>query len=600
MLLRAPAGIGVTRFLDEATRRVGALDSPVTILRAGTLPAGTDVPYGPIVRAVGPAIEALDDDELARVVGPAAAAISRLFPTMSTRLDPLAMPMSRPVRSGAPHDPHHGGRPRDARSARGARADPAHPRGPPPGRPGDARPGHVPGSHRGRPTPRARPVRPARRRHARPSVDLGRGRHGRGATTDRTTRVAGPSPRRAGLAHRGDRGRTGVGQPAAARRRAIRWQPAPGRGAARRATRAADGVIDGIPRRDRRRSDGHPFAGVPARAAPPRPRRSRPRYRPSGGRGRGLRDDDGSARAAFDQLARSARTAPSTASSPPVSPRRSSTASWSSGTGGSGSATSSSGRPSSATSCRSPGRGTTPAWRSPWPTCRPLPPTTGSRPATRAAARLASSTRRCGGRDGCRRQRAGRPRVGAVSDRVATAAPGGADPGGPAALGAPGSGRRGRLCRGPPVTRDGVLRVVDRRARYTPRAAHRRSVVGTARPGPPRGRRPDRGHRRRPSRRGPRPAGAVGRSGDRAGHARAAAHGRRHLQRVAAARPRGHPVATACDPVARAQEVHATTTLAVAMAWGRDPQRPIEMLTTPSGPPRRSATRRRSSGCRPT
>ena len=32
-------------------------------------------------------------------------------------------------------------------------------------------------------------------------------------------------------------------------------------------------------------------------------------------------------------------------------------------------------------------------------------------------------------------------------------------------------------------------------------------------------------------------------------------------------------VARACDPVARAQDVHATTTLAVALAWGKDPSR---------------------------
>ena len=37
-------------------------------------------------------------------------------------------------------------------------------------------------------------------------------------------------------------------------------------------------------------------------------------------------------------------------------------------------------------------------------------------------------------------------------------------------------------------------------------------------------------------------------------------------------------VARACDPVAREQEVHAITTLAVAMAWGKDPERAIEML----------------------
>ena len=37
-------------------------------------------------------------------------------------------------------------------------------------------------------------------------------------------------------------------------------------------------------------------------------------------------------------------------------------------------------------------------------------------------------------------------------------------------------------------------------------------------------------------------------------------------------------VARACDPPARAQDVHATTTLAVALAWGSDPAAAIELL----------------------
>ena len=37
-------------------------------------------------------------------------------------------------------------------------------------------------------------------------------------------------------------------------------------------------------------------------------------------------------------------------------------------------------------------------------------------------------------------------------------------------------------------------------------------------------------------------------------------------------------VARACDPVARSQEVHALTTLAVAMAWGSDPAASVELL----------------------
>ena len=37
-------------------------------------------------------------------------------------------------------------------------------------------------------------------------------------------------------------------------------------------------------------------------------------------------------------------------------------------------------------------------------------------------------------------------------------------------------------------------------------------------------------------------------------------------------------VARACDPLARQQEIHATTTLGVAMAWGSDPEGGIELL----------------------
>ncbi len=97
LLLRAPAGIGASRFLDEATRRADALDSPLTILRAGAPPAGTDLPYGPIARAIGPALERLDDATLADVVGPATAAIARILPGLVGRLEPSAVAAIRQV-----------------------------------------------------------------------------------------------------------------------------------------------------------------------------------------------------------------------------------------------------------------------------------------------------------------------------------------------------------------------------------------------------------------------------------------------------------------------------------------------------------------------
>ena len=60
-------------------------------------------------------------------------------------------------------------------------------------------------------------------------------------------------------------------------------------------------------------------------------------------------------------------------------------------------------------------------------------------------------------------------------------------------------------------------------------------------------------------------------------------------------------VARACDPVARDQEVHATTTLAVALAWGKDPSRRDRAAARGGGAPRASSTiPTPSSGSAPT
>ena len=72
MLVSGPAGVGISRFFDEATARIAELSEPMTVLRGGAMPAGTDEPYGPLVRAIGPALAALPDDELDAVLGPAA------------------------------------------------------------------------------------------------------------------------------------------------------------------------------------------------------------------------------------------------------------------------------------------------------------------------------------------------------------------------------------------------------------------------------------------------------------------------------------------------------------------------------------------------
>ena len=87
MLISGPAGVGISRFLDESIGRIGGLTEPMRVLRGGAMPAGTDEPYGPVVRSVGPALDALSDDELDAVLGPAVADIARIMPRIAARLD---------------------------------------------------------------------------------------------------------------------------------------------------------------------------------------------------------------------------------------------------------------------------------------------------------------------------------------------------------------------------------------------------------------------------------------------------------------------------------------------------------------------------------
>ena len=52
LLLDGTSGIGTTRFIDEAIRRVGALEEPMTVLRGCAFGPSTDAPYAPLVRAM--------------------------------------------------------------------------------------------------------------------------------------------------------------------------------------------------------------------------------------------------------------------------------------------------------------------------------------------------------------------------------------------------------------------------------------------------------------------------------------------------------------------------------------------------------------------
>lgn len=92
LLIDGTAGVGVTRFLDEAIARMDAIREPMTVLRAAAWPARSDEPYGPIVRALGPSLRALPAEDLAELLGPATPEVLRLLPDLAPRLAEIGAP----------------------------------------------------------------------------------------------------------------------------------------------------------------------------------------------------------------------------------------------------------------------------------------------------------------------------------------------------------------------------------------------------------------------------------------------------------------------------------------------------------------------------
>ncbi len=86
LLVDGTAGVGASRFIDEAIRRVAGLHEPMTVLRGGAFGPGDDAPYAPIVRALRPVLAALSDDELGRVLGTASDGLVRLLPELADRM----------------------------------------------------------------------------------------------------------------------------------------------------------------------------------------------------------------------------------------------------------------------------------------------------------------------------------------------------------------------------------------------------------------------------------------------------------------------------------------------------------------------------------
>ena len=91
LLIDGTAGVGATRFVDETIRRVGGLPEPMTVLRGRAYGRGTDIPYGPVMRALEPVLAELSDAELGAVLGSATGELVRLVPGLADRVGPDAV-----------------------------------------------------------------------------------------------------------------------------------------------------------------------------------------------------------------------------------------------------------------------------------------------------------------------------------------------------------------------------------------------------------------------------------------------------------------------------------------------------------------------------
>lgn len=87
MLIAGSAGTGVTRLLDEVVHRLAGLTEPFLVLRASAWYSGDDEPYGALIRAIGPTLRTMPPDALADRLGPATPDVLRLLPDLAVRLD---------------------------------------------------------------------------------------------------------------------------------------------------------------------------------------------------------------------------------------------------------------------------------------------------------------------------------------------------------------------------------------------------------------------------------------------------------------------------------------------------------------------------------
>ncbi len=89
VMLAAGAGLGASRFITEAERRLVGSSSPYLVLRGRASIDGADAPYAPAVQALRTLIGALPAEQLAGVLGAGSGDLSRILPEVRGRLQAL-------------------------------------------------------------------------------------------------------------------------------------------------------------------------------------------------------------------------------------------------------------------------------------------------------------------------------------------------------------------------------------------------------------------------------------------------------------------------------------------------------------------------------
>ncbi|HEX8940850.1 MAG TPA: AAA family ATPase, partial [Candidatus Limnocylindrales bacterium] len=101
LLVAASAGLGATRLLGETVRRLRDLDSDFLVLRGRAYPARAAEPYAALAAALDALPAAVTDADLPRLAGPAPDTLARLVPALRPRLERLGL-LAGPLPVAAP------------------------------------------------------------------------------------------------------------------------------------------------------------------------------------------------------------------------------------------------------------------------------------------------------------------------------------------------------------------------------------------------------------------------------------------------------------------------------------------------------------------